>query len=73
MFQRTLHVEASLAEALEREGFTSLDEVAYVPHGELAEATGLDPDKTQALRNLARMYLLNDALSSDGESERGGN
>jgi hypothetical protein len=46
--------------------------VAYVPHWELAEATGLDPDKTQALRNLARMYLLNEALD-DGAEPHGGN
>ena len=62
MFQRTLHVGAELAEALERGGLTSLDEVAYIPHWELAEIGKLDEVQTQRLREMARMYLLNESL-----------
>ena len=60
MFQRTLHIDSDLAKRLEDAGFTSLDEIAYVPHWEMEEVTELGPEKTQALRVLARMYLLND-------------
>jgi len=59
MFQRTLKVESSLAEALEADGFTSIDEVAFVPFHELLEVPGLTESTATALRNLARMYLLN--------------
>jgi transcription termination factor NusA len=60
MFQRTLHIGTALAEALERGGLTSLDEVAYIPHWELAEIGRLDEVQTQKLREMARMYLLNE-------------
>ena len=70
MFQRTLHVGVELAEALERGGITSLDEVAYIPHWELAEIGKLDEVQTQRLREMARMYLLNSALEGwDGPSK----
>lgn len=61
MFVRTLRVDRSLAETLEAEGFTSLDEVAYVPFNELVQVPGLTDEAATSLRNLARMYLLNDA------------
>ncbi len=62
MLQRTLHIEVSLANALADDGFTCLEEVAYVPFTELQATAKLDDEATTALRNLARMYLLNDAL-----------
>jgi transcription termination factor NusA len=62
MFQRTLHIGADLANALERGGLTTLDEVAYIPHWELAEIGTLDEVQTQRLREMARMYLLNESL-----------
>jgi len=66
LFQRTLHVDRSLAEALESEGFTCLDEVAYVPFDELIEVPGLTSEAATSLRNLARMYLLNNAIGDTG-------
>ena len=62
MFQRTLHIGVDLANALERGGLTSLDEVAYIPHPELAEIGKLDEVQTRRLREMARNYLLNEAL-----------
>ena len=62
LFQRTLHIGVDLANALERGGLTSLDEVAYIPYTELAEIGRLDEVQTQRLREMARMYLLNEAL-----------
>jgi transcription termination factor NusA len=62
MLQRTLHIEASLANALADGGFTCLEEVAYVPFAELQAATKLNEEATTALRNLSRKYLVADAL-----------
>ena len=62
MFQRTLHIGIDLANALERGGLTSLDEVAYIPYWELAEIGKLDEVQTQRLREVAREYLLNQGI-----------
>ena len=62
MFRRSLHVSEALAKALVSGGLTTLDEVAYVPHWELAKVSGLNEHEVTELRNLARMYLVNDAL-----------
>ena len=69
MFQRTLHIGVDLANALERGGLTTLDEVAYIPHRELAEIGHLDEIQTQRLREMARMYLLSDAFDDPRNSE----
>jgi transcription termination factor NusA len=66
MFQRVLGIGAQLAETLERGGITSIDEVAYVPHWELAEVGNLDEIQTQRLREVARAYLLSEALKDPG-------
>jgi len=62
MFQRTLHVDAAKAEALVAGGFTSLDEVAYVPFSEFQESVAFDEGTVSELRRLARLYLLNESL-----------
>ncbi len=59
MFQRTLKVDRGLADALVAEGFTSIDEVAYVPFPELLEVPGLTEPSATQLRSLARLYLMN--------------
>jgi N utilization substance protein A len=65
MFQRTLHVDAAKAEALVAGGFTSLDEVAYVPFSEFQEDVAFDDGTINELRRLARLYLLNEPLPKD--------
>jgi N utilization substance protein A len=62
MFQRTLHVDAAKAEALVAGGFTSLDEVAYVPFAEFQESVAFDEATITDLRRVARTYLLTEAL-----------
>jgi transcription termination/antitermination protein NusA len=62
MFQRTLHTTPELAHALEAEGFTCIDEVAYVPLPELLEVRGLTEESALSLRNIARLYLLNEGM-----------
>ena len=45
MFQRTLHIGAALANALAGGGLTSLEEIAYIPHWELAKVGRLDEEQ----------------------------
>ena len=44
MFQNELDVDETLSQLLVAEGFTSLEEVAYVPVEEIAQIEGLDED-----------------------------
>jgi transcription termination factor NusA len=59
MFQRTLHVSPELARRLVAGGCTSVEEVAYVPHTELVEVSGLTGAQASVLRRVARAYLAN--------------
>ncbi len=59
LFQRALKVPSLLAERLAAEGFTSIEEVAYVPLAEMLEASGLDAEAAQELQRIAKLYLLN--------------
>lgn len=71
LFQRTLHIGAELANALEHGGLTTVDEVAYIPHWELAEVGKLDEPQTRRLRQVARAYLLNQTLLDPPEDMPG--
>ena len=57
MFLRELEVDEDLAGLLVEEGFSSLEEVAYVPVVELLEIEGFDEDLVNALRQRARDVL----------------
>ncbi|MEX0386455.1 transcription termination factor NusA [Spiribacter onubensis] len=57
MFVRELDVDEDLAGLLVEEGFSSLEEVAYVPVVELLEIEGFDEDLVNALRQRARDVL----------------
>ena len=61
MFQRTLNINAALAEKLVAGDLTTLEEVAYIPFAELRVVGGLWDEETTALRNRARQYLLDQA------------
>jgi N utilization substance protein A len=67
MFQRTLHINEALALKLVDGGFTTLEEVAYVPFGELREVGGLWEEEATALRNRARQLLLEQVLRDPPE------
>lgn len=58
MFQRTLRISEALAKKLVDGGFTTLEEIAYVPFTELREASGLWDEEATALRDRARSLLL---------------
>lgn len=67
MFQRILHINEVLAKKLVEGGLSTLEEVAYVPFGELREVAGLWDEETTALRNRARQYLLEQAMRDPDE------
>jgi transcription termination/antitermination protein NusA len=69
MFQRTLQIDEVLAKKLVDGGLSTLEEVAYVPFGELREVGGLWEEETTALRNRARQYLLNQAMTDPLEGQ----
>jgi transcription termination/antitermination protein NusA len=56
-FVNTLNVEEVIAQLLVTEGFTSVDEIAYVDLEELASIQGFDESVAQALRERAEIYL----------------
>lgn len=64
-FIDALGVDEDLAAVLVEEGFTSLEEVAYVPIEEMLEIEGFDEDIVTALRQRAKDVLLTRALVSE--------
>jgi N utilization substance protein A len=69
VFMRDLDVDEDVAQLLVEEGFTSLEEVAYVPVDEMLEIEEFDEDIVEALRQRAKDALLEKALSGEGEGE----
>ncbi len=58
LFMEKLDVDEEMADILISEGFTSLEEVAYVPISELLEIESLDEDTINELRSRAKDALL---------------
>ena len=65
MFMVRLDTDAELARILVEEGFTSIDEVAYVPVEEMLSIEGFDEDLVETLRARSRDVLLTAALAGD--------
>jgi len=66
-FQNKLDVDEDVAMVLVEEGFTSIEEVAYVPLEEMAGIEGFDEDIAEELRARAKDALLTMALASEEE------
>lgn len=66
-FIRFLEVDEELAGVLVDEGFTTLEEVAYVPMDEMLAIDGFDEDLVTELRQRARDGMLNEALAGDSK------
>jgi N utilization substance protein A len=60
-----LGVDENLAAILVDEGFTSVDEVAYVPLAEMQAIDDLDDDTINELRQRAKDVLLTRAIASE--------
>ncbi|MDT8451851.1 MAG: transcription termination factor NusA [Gammaproteobacteria bacterium] len=65
VFVEQLDVDAELAEILVAEGFTTIEEVAYVPEDELLAIEEFDEEIVNELRNRARDYLLTQAIMTE--------
>ena len=63
LFMEKLEVDEEIAGILVAEGFSTVEEIAYVPVGELLAVEGFDEDIVEELRSRARDALLNDALA----------
>ena len=63
MFVEQLRMEPATAELLVREGFMTLDEVAYVPKQEMMSVEGLSEAQVDELRDRARDILLTRAIT----------
>jgi transcription termination/antitermination protein NusA len=70
MFMRQLDVDEDLASILAQEGFSSIEEVAYVPQAELMSIEEFDEDMIKELRNRARDVLLTQAIASEESLEQ---
>ncbi|WP_368913098.1 helix-hairpin-helix domain-containing protein, partial [Proteus mirabilis] len=57
LFVDELEVDEEVAEILVREGFSSLEEVAYVPIAEMLEIEEFDEEIVEALRDAAKNAL----------------
>lgn len=64
-FIAELDVDEEVARVLAEEGFTSVEEVAYVPLEELVGIEGFDEDIAEELRARAKNALLTKALASE--------
>jgi N utilization substance protein A len=62
LFMDRLDVDEEVADILISEGFTSLEEVAYVPLNEMLEIESFDEDTVNELRSRARNALLTEAI-----------
>ena len=57
LFMEALDVDEMIAQLLASEGFTSLEEVAYVPVEEITHIEGFDEETAQEIQNRARDHL----------------
>ena len=69
LFTEGLDIDEDFAEFLIQEGFSSLEEVAYVPVAEFLEIQGLDEATVEELRERAKAALTTQALKTEESLE----
>jgi len=69
LFVEKLDVDPDLADLLIQEGFSTLEEIAYVPINEMLELEGLDEPTVNELRSRARDALIVQAIKSEEQVE----
>jgi N utilization substance protein A len=69
MFMKSLDVGEDVATILAQEGFSTIEELAYVPVSELASIAEFDEEMVKELRNRARDVLLTQAIASEESME----
>jgi N utilization substance protein A len=65
LFMDALDVDEEVADILVQEGFSTLEEVAYVPLGEILEIEAFDEATVNELRSRARNALLTQAIAGE--------
>ncbi len=65
LFMEKLDVDEEVANILIEEGFSTLEEVAYVPLHEMLEIEAFDEETVQELRERARNVLLTEAIATE--------
>ncbi|WKE66600.1 transcription termination factor NusA [Gallaecimonas kandeliae] len=68
-FMDKLEIDEDFAALLVEEGFSTLEEIAYVPTSEFLEIEGLDEDLVEELRGRAKAALTTAALASEESLE----
>jgi len=69
LFMDKLDVDEELADVLVQEGFTTLEEVAYIPVNEMLEIETFDEATVEELRSRARNSLLVQEIASEEQVE----
>ena len=69
IFMEKLDVDEEVADILVQEGFSTVEEVAYVPLSEMLEIEALDETTVNELRSRARNALLTEAIASEEKVE----
>ena len=64
-FMDALQIDEDVAAVLVEEGFTTLEEIAYVPMDEMLAIEGFDEEIAQELRNRAKDALLTKAIAAE--------
>jgi transcription termination/antitermination protein NusA len=67
LFKTQLDVDEDVAQILVQEGFSTIEEIAYVPAAELNSVEEFDEEIVKELRNRARDVLLTQAIASEEE------
>lgn len=65
LFMEKLNVDQEVADILIEEGFSALEEIAYVPINEMLEIDAFDEETVNELRTRARDALVTEALASE--------
>lgn len=69
LFMAGLDVDEEVADVLVQEGFTTLEEIAYVPIAEMLEMESFDEETIEELRSRARDALLTQAIAKEESVE----
>ena len=70
LFTSRLDVDREVAEILIQEGFSTLEEIAYVPLQEMLDIEAFDEDMVNELRARARNALLTEAIAREESVEK---
>ena len=69
LFMDKINVDEEVADILVQEGFSTLEEIAYIPLNEMLEIESFDEDTVNELRSRARNALLTQAIVTEEKLE----